>query len=94
MKIEEFVKVQVSLNKKRDKDFWNLDRRPELKAAIEKCLATGEEQFLEVRGSMLVYSIRPDYPLIESAMAEEKNKSLLKVNVCVLTHALHMGVRA
>lgn len=93
MKIEELVKVSVKLNKKRGDDFWSLERKPELASAIQKCLETGEKQVVESRGSMMVYIVRPEYPLIESAMLEEENKSFLKVNICVLTHALHMGVR-
>ena len=93
MRIEELVSVSVKLNKKRDAKFWDLERRPALKAAIEKCLETGEQQIVDERGSVTAFIVRPEYPLIESAMAEEGNKSFLKVNICVLTHALHMGVR-
>ena len=93
MKVEELVSCKVTLNKKRNENFWDLSRRPELKEAITACLATGEQQIVDKRGSMMVFIVRPEYPLIESAMREPENKSFVRVSIIVLTHALHMGVR-
>jgi hypothetical protein len=42
---------------------------------------------------MILYHVRPEYPLIESAMAEDRNKSLKKVTINMYTAALNMGVR-
>lgn len=95
MRLEEIVQVKVTLvpQKKRNQEYWDLERKPEIKAAVEKCLATGEEQFVYTRGEMLLYHVRPGFPLIESAMAEDRNKSLVKVSVSLFTAVLHLGVR-
>ena len=49
--------------------------RAALRASIEKCLATGEEQILRDDG-VFVYIIKPQFPLIESAMKEKMNENL------------------
>jgi hypothetical protein len=96
MHCEEITQITVKMapRKKRDaKEYWDLDRRPELKGAVETCLVTGQEQFVCKRGDMILYHVRPEYPLIESAMAEDRNKSLKKVTINMYTAALNMGVR-
>ena len=62
MEIEELVSCKVTLNKKRDKNFWNLLRRPELKDAIIACLASGEQQIVDKRGSMMVFLVGRNIP--------------------------------
>ena|ERR1035438_3810420 len=96
MKLEEIVQIKVSLapqKKRREAEYWDLKRKPDLQAAIEKCIGTGEDQFVYTRGEMTLYHIRPGFPLIESAMAEDGNKTLLPVKISLYTAALHLGAR-
>jgi hypothetical protein len=97
MRIEEITLIDVKLpNKKRMKeiDYWNLNRpyRRKLREAVRKCLSTGEEQFFYDEGIFL-YHARPEFPLIESAMLEPDNQSLMKVSITVYSKIRHLGVR-
>jgi hypothetical protein len=98
MKIEEITLIKVTLptkKKMKEMDYWNLSRksRVALKAAIEKCLQSGEEQILRDDG-VFVYIIKPMFPLIESAMKEKGNETLLKVSISVFSQIRTLGVRA
>jgi len=58
------------------------------------CGRWGWSKAFAARGwECVLYHVRPGFPLIESAMAEERNKSLMKVSVALFTAALHLGVR-
>lgn len=94
-KIEEMVVVKVTAPNAKERsrnDYWNYDKRPKLRAAIEKCLADGTEQFVE-EGQLAVFHVRPMYPLIESAMAEPENADYLKVYISVYFKAFSLGVK-
>jgi hypothetical protein len=94
VKIRELFTCKITLAKKqkdRDGGVWNLERNKRLREAIEKCLATGTEVFSADPGGML-YHIRPDYPLIESAMQKPENQGLLKVYVVIYMNSLVVGV--
>lgn len=96
MKIEEMTSITVKTPNQRErkvKDYWNLSLRPELKAAIKQCLESGEEKFLRGRCDMVMYHIRPEYPLIPEAMDKEENRSLMKVSISVFHAAFHLGIR-
>jgi hypothetical protein len=98
MKIEEITLLKVTLptkKKMKELDYWNLSRksRSVLKAGIEKCLASGDEQILRDDG-VFVYIIRPCFPLIASAMKEPGNENFLKVYISVFTQIRTLGVRA
>ena len=98
MKIEEMVIITItppSKRKRKELNYWDLDKphHAELKAAIEKCLATGEEQLVHSRSDSIIYFVRPEFPLIESAMAKPENQSLLKVSIAVYHAAFYVGVR-
>lgn len=96
MRLEEMTIIRVTMApKKRRKEpsFWDLDQHPDIKAAIEKCQLTQEDQYVLKRGEMLLYHIRPGFPLIDEAMARPENKSLVRVSVSLYTAAIHLGVR-
>ncbi len=97
MKIDEITLIKVTLPSKKEikkLDYWNLARksRAALRASIEKCLATGEEQILR-DDVVFVYIIKPQFPLIESAMKEKRNENLLKVSISVFSQIRTLGVR-
>lgn len=98
MKIDEITVIKVTLpakKKMKEMDYWNLNRksRAGLKAAIEKCLQSGEEQILRDEG-VFVYIIKPRFPLIDSAMKEKENADYLKVSISVFTQIRTLGVKA
>jgi hypothetical protein len=98
MKIDEITLLKVTLPSKKEMkalDYWNLNRknRATLKASIEKCLQSGEEQVLRDDG-VFVYIIKPRFPLIDSAMKEPDNADYLKVSISVFTQIRTLGVKA
>lgn len=72
----------------------DLAKNHDLRKAILRCLETGQEEYVRPAGGTPLYYVSAEYPLIESAMKEQKNKSLLKISVTVYSTAHHMGVRA
>lgn len=92
--ITELMQTKVTYpraKKDRQAGIWNLERNKELREAIEACLATGETVIREVGGAL--YRVKPEYPLIDSAMQNPKFKSLLKVSVAIYTLAWSVGVK-
>lgn len=71
---------------------WPLNQRRELKAGIEEVLRTGVEKFVPISGGLL-YHIRPEYPLIDSAMLEPGNRDFLKVHVRLYSQMYSLGVK-
>lgn len=94
MKVEEIVQVTIRFPKakERKEKSWDLRRNEQLRKAIEECIATGKEVYSKTLSGLL-YHVTPEFPLIESAMKEPANKSLMKVSVAVFTTAFHLGVR-
>lgn len=94
MNIEEMVIVKVtppSKKERKERDFWNHGHKG-LADGIERCLATGKEVLLN--DLTTIYVIKPEYPLIEEAMAKPENKDYLKVRVSVFHSAFHLGVKS
>lgn len=98
MRIEEITLIKVTFPKKKVQkalDSWNLQRHPRLAMAIERVLRTGKEEYH--REDVFLYHVKPEFPLIPSAMDEDnaKNSSrrFMKVGILVFTLARTMGVR-
>ena len=94
MKMRELVSCKVTLatkQKDRESGFGNLERNTALREAIDECLKTGKEVFKAKPGGML-YHVRPDFPLIESAMEQPENRNMLQVSVVAYMTSLHLGV--
>jgi hypothetical protein len=97
MKLEEMTTVKVIPPNKRERartDYWNRNSasRRALKKCIQKCVDTGEQQIYH--GDLDLFVIKPAFPLIESAMQDPENASLLKVSILVYHMAFHLGVRS
>ena len=100
MRIEEMTLIKVTFPtrgkgekmKEIRRAYWSLEKRPQLRAAIERVLQTGKEEYLRDEGCFL-YLIKPEFPLIPSAMAEPQNHNFLKVSIVCFTMARTLGVR-
>jgi len=95
MQIEAIIETTVRWvkSKKDRKAALDLSKpsNAEVKEAIEKCLNSGE-QFMVERYPYL-FIIKPEFPLIESAMEKPENQSLLKVSVNIYDAKFSCGVR-
>ena len=94
MKIVELVSCKLTLPKQkklRQSGVWNLETNKTLREAIEECLASGVE-VLKVKPGGMLYHVKPEYPLVESAMQKPENAGLLKVSVIAYLSSEHLGV--
>jgi hypothetical protein len=94
MKIRELVSLRITLPKKqkeRDGGVWNLEKNTTLRESVDECIYTGKEVFKPQPGGML-YHVRPEYPMIESAMQQPENQALMKVSIVAYMTSLHLGV--
>lgn len=94
MQIREFIKFTVrfpSSLKKRHETTFDLTKKPELVAAIKRCIKSNRVQYVtEPLG--LLFQVKPRFPLVRKAMKEPGNRNLLKVQVNLYTLAFYCGV--
>lgn len=94
MKMVELMQCKVTLSRKKSErmqGIWNLETNKTLRSAIDECLTSGGEVFKISSGGTL-YRVRPEYPLIESAMEKPENSKLLKVKVTAYLKWESLGV--
>lgn len=100
MRIEEMTLIKITFPtrakgqkmKEVVRSYWSLEKRPKLRAAIIRVLQNGKEEYLNDEGVFL-YLIKPEFPLIPSAMERPENHNFLKVSIVVYTMARTLGVR-
>lgn len=96
MKLEEITIMKVTPpNKKKraSNDFWNLEKMPELREAIEFAEVSGKESYVMDWKHMSLFHVKPEFPLIPEAMQRTENSTLLKVSITAFHPAFHLGVR-
>ena len=85
-------KITFPSTKKRNKEFWAVDKHPELKEGIECCLRTGKQQVIQDRAHLLVWIVEPRWPSLALTYEQAAKERLLKVTVRMFTESFSLGV--
>jgi len=94
MNLIEFFGYELKLPpvKDRNKEFWSVESRPELKSAIEKCLATGMKQIVHDRSELTVWVVTPEWPSLAITEGQGAKEGWLRCSVDMYGKLVALGV--